>query len=132
FNNEKDLTNFTYPNIDYIIFLDSDDYWELNCIEECVPRMDGVEVVWFDFEIFLDGIDGKNVWNYSDHKTDLEYLRYTENQYTNFNDIIARITKEYIFGFSSATYCMIDFALIELNTLRFINGIYAEDHHFSI
>ncbi len=44
--------------------------------------MDGVEVVWFDFEIFLDGIDGKNVWNYSDHKTDLEYLRYTENQYT--------------------------------------------------
>ncbi len=27
---------------------------------------------------------------------------------------------------------MIDFALIELNTLRFINGIYAEDHHFSI
>ncbi len=39
FNNEKDLTNFTYPNIDYIIFLDSDDYWELNCIEECVIRM---------------------------------------------------------------------------------------------
>ncbi|EAI1587108.1 glycosyltransferase family 2 protein, partial [Campylobacter jejuni] len=132
FKNKDELLNFRAPDIDYIIFLDSDDYWELNCIEECVPRMDGVEVVWFDFEIFLDGIDGKNVWNYSDHKTDLEYLRYTENQYTNFNDIIARITKEYIFGFSSATYCMIDFALIELNTLRFINGIYAEDHHFSI
>ncbi|ECV6873481.1 glycosyltransferase family 2 protein, partial [Campylobacter coli] len=40
FNNEQDLTSFTYPIIDYIIFLDSDDYWELNCIEECVPRMD--------------------------------------------------------------------------------------------
>ncbi|TXE87453.1 glycosyltransferase family 2 protein, partial [Campylobacter volucris] len=48
FNNEQDLINFTYPIIDYIIFLDSDDYWELNCIEECVPRMDGVEIVWFD------------------------------------------------------------------------------------
>ncbi len=90
FKNKDELLNFRAPDIDYIIFLDSDDYWELNCIEECVPRMDGVEVVWFDFEIFLDGIDGKNVWNYSDHKTDLEYLRYTENQYTNFNDIIAQ------------------------------------------
>ncbi|MCV3360264.1 glycosyltransferase, partial [Campylobacter lari] len=48
FNDEQDLTSFTYPIIDYIIFLDSDDYWELNCIEECVPRMDGVDVVWFD------------------------------------------------------------------------------------
>ncbi|BEJ91639.1 hypothetical protein B10569_15150 [Campylobacter jejuni] len=46
FNNEKDLTNFTYPNIDYIIFLDSDDYWELNCIEECVPRMEGGGLKW--------------------------------------------------------------------------------------
>ncbi|EAI8832729.1 glycosyltransferase family 2 protein, partial [Campylobacter coli] len=49
FKNKQELTNFTYPDIDYIIFLDSDDYWELNCIEECVPRMDGVEVVWFDW-----------------------------------------------------------------------------------
>ncbi|MBZ7929201.1 hypothetical protein H2265_07485, partial [Campylobacter sp. RM10542] len=84
------------------------------------------------FEIFLDGIDGKNVWNYDNHKTDLEYLAYTENQYTNFNDIMVRIVKEDIFGFSSVTYCMINFNLIKLNTLKFINGIYAEDHHFSI
>ncbi|MBZ7966531.1 glycosyltransferase family 2 protein, partial [Campylobacter sp. RM10535] len=48
FKNENELLNFQTPNIDYIIFLDSDDYWELNCIEECVLRMDGVEVVWFD------------------------------------------------------------------------------------
>ncbi|MBZ7939920.1 glycosyltransferase family 2 protein, partial [Campylobacter sp. W0014] len=47
FKNKDELLNFKTPNIDYIIFLDPDDYWELNCIEECVPRMDGVEVVWF-------------------------------------------------------------------------------------
>ncbi len=61
FNNEKDLTNFTYPNIDYIIFLDSDDYWELNCIEECVPRMDGVEVVWFDHYFYYDDIEQPDI-----------------------------------------------------------------------
>ncbi|EDP5826443.1 glycosyltransferase, partial [Campylobacter jejuni] len=38
--------------IDYIIFLDSDDYWELDCIEECVKRMNGVDLVCFDFTIF--------------------------------------------------------------------------------
>ncbi|HEF9124510.1 TPA: glycosyltransferase family 2 protein, partial [Campylobacter coli] len=63
FNDEKDLTKFTYPIIDYIIFLDSDDYWELNCIEECVPRMDGVEVVWFDFEMFIDETKNKKEWS---------------------------------------------------------------------
>ncbi|EAJ0329791.1 glycosyltransferase, partial [Campylobacter lari] len=132
FNNEQDLINFTYPIIDYIIFLDSDDYWELNCIEECVPRMDGVDVVWFDFGIFLDGIDGKNVWNYDNHKTDLEYLCYTKDQYITFDDLIYQINNEKVWGFSSITYCMINFRLICDNKIRFIGGIYAEDHHFSI
>ncbi len=57
FSKEYDFKNITQElkenslvefKIDYIIFLDSDDYWELNCIEECVPKMDGVEVVWFE------------------------------------------------------------------------------------
>ncbi|ECR3050328.1 glycosyltransferase family 2 protein [Campylobacter coli] len=54
FNNEEDIKKFTYPYIDYIIFLDSDDYWELNCIEECVPRMDGVDVLWFDYKFLVE------------------------------------------------------------------------------
>ncbi|MFY4714027.1 glycosyltransferase family A protein, partial [Campylobacter jejuni] len=54
------------PDIDYIIFLDSDDYWELNCIEECVPRMDGVEVVWFDYNKIYekDCLEKKDEWTW--------------------------------------------------------------------
>ncbi|MCW1324738.1 glycosyltransferase family 2 protein, partial [Campylobacter jejuni] len=44
FHTAKDLADFIYPSIDYIIFLDSDDYWELDCIEECAKRMNGVDV----------------------------------------------------------------------------------------
>ncbi|HEB9417008.1 TPA: hypothetical protein RZK59_001547, partial [Campylobacter coli] len=84
------------------------------------------------FEIFLDGIDGKHVWNYDNHKTDLEYLHYTKDQYIAFDNLIERINSEKVWGFSSVTYCMVSFELICDHKIRFISGIYAEDHHFSI
>ncbi|EIA94041.1 putative sugar transferase, partial [Campylobacter coli LMG 23336] len=31
--------------------------------EECVPRMDGVDVVWFDFEMFIDETKIKKEWS---------------------------------------------------------------------
>lgn len=40
-------------SIDYIHFLDSDDWLELNCIEECVRigRESGAEIIWHSFKI---------------------------------------------------------------------------------
>ncbi|EOH7770769.1 glycosyltransferase family 2 protein, partial [Campylobacter jejuni] len=63
FDSEKDLINFTNANIDYIIFLDSDDYWRLNCIEECVSRMNGVEVLWFDYDMFFEQTGEKKYYS---------------------------------------------------------------------
>ncbi|EMI4816306.1 glycosyltransferase family 2 protein, partial [Campylobacter upsaliensis] len=42
--------------IDYLIFLDSDDFWKLDCLEQCVKRMEGVDVLWFGVKPFYDGI----------------------------------------------------------------------------
>lgn len=41
-------------NVEYIHFLDSDDWLELNCIEECVKVVseNGAEIVWHDYKIF--------------------------------------------------------------------------------
>ncbi|TLD78748.1 glycosyltransferase family 2 protein, partial [Helicobacter trogontum] len=47
--------------IDYIIFLDSDDFWKPYCIEECIKHSDGVEIVWFDFLPFYEN-DNKREW----------------------------------------------------------------------
>ncbi|EAL0605578.1 glycosyltransferase, partial [Campylobacter jejuni] len=127
FNDEQDLTNFTYPIIDYIIFLDPDDYWELNCIEECVPRMDGVEVVWFDYRFLYDEFKPNIAY-----KTMFEY---------------ANITKEYIITreewknivlssqaglFWFGLHGMINFKYLYSIKLKFIDGIIHEDHHFGI
>ncbi|MDE5603597.1 MAG: glycosyltransferase family 2 protein, partial [Helicobacter sp.] len=38
------------PFIDYLQFVDSDDYIELDCVRECVKRMEGVEIVWLDYK----------------------------------------------------------------------------------
>ncbi|MCW1625765.1 glycosyltransferase [Campylobacter jejuni] len=57
----EQIQNFSSPRIDYIIFLDSDDYWELDCMEECVLRMNGVDVVWFDYKLFFQDIRKKKI-----------------------------------------------------------------------
>ncbi|MBT0881622.1 glycosyltransferase family 2 protein, partial [Campylobacter sp. 2018MI27] len=49
-----------YENVDYLIFLDSDDYIKLNTIEECVKVANNNDIVWFDFEFLYDGIETQN------------------------------------------------------------------------
>ncbi|MBF7059303.1 glycosyltransferase family 2 protein, partial [Campylobacter volucris] len=126
FNDEKDLTNFTYPIIDYIIFLDSDDYWELNCIEECVPRMDGVEVVWFDFSKFVFIDNKKHVLQGSK----ISSLGIKKNRILNVIDwlnlIIFYKNREFYFGWHG----MICFNYLKNINLKFLNYIIWEDVYF--
>ncbi|EAK3028913.1 glycosyltransferase family 2 protein, partial [Campylobacter jejuni] len=127
FNNEKDLTNFTYPSIDYIIFLDSDNYWELNCIEECVIRMKNVDVLWFDHDCtYEDNIKNKH------KKTRMEIFNFKEEciitpkEYA--NRALSVGSRDISFGWNG----MIDFNFLKQIKLKFINFIINEDIHFGI
>ncbi|EAL6971633.1 hypothetical protein DSV23_10200, partial [Campylobacter coli] len=119
-------TKFTYPIIDYIIFLDSDDYWELNCIEECVPRMDGVEVVWFDVRIVLDGV------NHSDWKSNIKWLSFSQECILDRNNWLARMYNYKLSWFYFAWQGMIDFRFLQRIKLKFIDYIVQEDDYFGI
>ncbi|CDG56938.1 Bglycosyltransferase, CAzY family GT2 [Campylobacter coli 76339] len=125
FKNKQELTNFTYPDIDYIIFLDSDDYWELNCIEECVPRMDGVEVVWFDYHIYYDDISCLK-----SHLTILEHHKYGFNCKESSTDFFKRMLKLNRDTFWFSVTGMIDFRYLKFIKLKFLDGIIHEDHYF--
>ncbi|EFS3143559.1 glycosyltransferase [Campylobacter coli] len=131
FSNEKDLINFTYPNIDYIIFLDSDDYWELNCIEECVPRMDGVEVVWFD-NTFDYEIEEK-FYNQR-HELKKSFIKLYDYAYsqviTNKNWLDWVDNTNSVFAFVWAG--MINFSFLKKINLKFLDYFIHEDHHFGI
>ncbi|HEC1776426.1 TPA: glycosyltransferase family 2 protein [Campylobacter lari] len=126
FNNEQDLTNFTYPIIDYIIFLDSDDYWELNCIEECVPRMDGVEVVWFDYQVFEDDTNNKKEWSRLRSFRFLKEVVITPKEW--LEQSITTKQNEFAFAWSG----MINFNFLKNIKLKFINKIIFEDVAFGI
>ncbi|EIB5301807.1 glycosyltransferase family 2 protein, partial [Campylobacter jejuni] len=80
FHATNDLADFIYPSIDYIIFLDSDDYWELDCIEECVKRMNGVDVLWFDYKFLnKNKTTQMEIYNYTKEQiiTPLQWLKRT-------------------------------------------------------
>ncbi|WP_393921472.1 glycosyltransferase family 2 protein [Campylobacter lari] len=125
FKNEQDLTNFTYPIIDYIIFLDSDDYWELNCIEECVPRMDGVEVVWMNYHFYYYDINLDD-----DRKTLLERCGFQKGMKITSQDLLLRMYNISRDSFWFAWQGMINFNFLKSIKLKFLNEILHEDHYF--
>ncbi|WP_258108823.1 glycosyltransferase family 2 protein [Campylobacter lari] len=127
FNNKQDLTSFTYPIIDYIIFLDSDDYWELNCIEECVPRMDGVDVVWFD-EAKCYEIPCKN----QSQSSRLKDINIKQEKKITSLEWLRHLSRSKMKDFSFACSGMINFNHIKDKKLKFKDGVFAEDHLFGI
>lgn len=120
---EKELE---FPKIDYLQFVDSDDYIELDCIKECVKRMQGVELVWFDAKIFLDGVK-KSEW-----QSNLKWLGYKHNQIISKEDWLRRIEIVRLNFFYFAVFGMIDFSFLKRIKLKFINGIVQEDDFFGI
>ncbi|MBZ7964584.1 glycosyltransferase family 2 protein, partial [Campylobacter sp. 2457A] len=121
---KDELFNFKTPDIDYIIFLDSDDYWELNCIEECVPRMDGVEVVWFKEKVLIEthvDISTKTIFEqYYSNKTIISKYEWIDKQ----------LNKDDFFQF--VCFGMIDFNFLKAIHLKFENNIVGEDRIFGI
>ncbi|HEF2549844.1 TPA: glycosyltransferase family 2 protein, partial [Campylobacter jejuni] len=125
FKNKDELLNFKAPDIDYIIFLDSDDYWELNCIEECVPRMDGVEVVWFDH--YFNAKD-----NSTNRYTIIELFNLKKSTTFNSFQIVYLLNKVKYNMFHFAWSGLINFTFLSSNHIMFLNNIIWEDQLFGI
>ena len=128
FNDKQDLTKFTYPIIDYIIFLDSDDYWELNCIEKCVPRMEGVEVVWFDSRRYYDNVKVPS----KIPNTLFENYGFSFECTLSRQLWVDRSLELNIKSFWFSVMGMIDFAFLKSIQLKFLDGIIHEDNLFGV
>ncbi|EAJ5687093.1 glycosyltransferase family 2 protein [Campylobacter lari] len=115
------------PKIDYIIFLDSDNYWELNCIEECVVRMQNVDVLWFDHAcIYDDGIEDKG------QKTRMNIFNFTQECTITPRDYAKQAIKVGSRDISFSWGGMINFSFLKQLKLKFINKIINEDIHFGM
>ncbi|EHD8498440.1 hypothetical protein JOT07_001872, partial [Campylobacter coli] len=96
------------------------------CIEECVPRMDGVDVVWFDAKVFLDGID------FSNWKSNIKWLDFKQEVVIDKDDWLKRMYDYKMKWFYFSWQGMINFNFLKNIKLKFIDYIVQEDDHFGI
>ncbi|MCX2683301.1 glycosyltransferase family 2 protein [Campylobacter sp. MIT 21-1685] len=125
---ENSIANpvFELSKIDYIEFVDSDDFIELDCVEECLKRMQGCDLLFFSAKAFFEGVKD-NKW-----VSTLEWLGYKSEQIISKDDFLTRIEKTKLHFFYYSWQGMIDFAFLKKTGIRFIDSIIKEDDYFGI
>ncbi|EGK8090101.1 glycosyltransferase family 2 protein [Campylobacter lari] len=127
YKNKQNDKLLKIPEIDYIIFLDSDNSWELKIIEECVLRMNNVDVLWFDHMcIYEEGVKNKN------QKTKMEIFNYTKECIIAPREYVKQALKVGSRDVAFGVMGMINFNFLKNIKLKFINKIINEDVHFGL
>lgn len=129
YKNQNAIKNNTLEisNIDYIIFLDSDNFWKLDCIDECVKKMSNVDVLWFDHDcIYEDNIKDKH------QKTRMEIFDFKEECAITPKEYAMKALKIGSRDVSFSWGGMINFNFLKSIKLKFINKIINEDIHFGM
>ena len=113
------------PKVDYLMFVDSDDFLEIQCVEECVKNIGDSPVLWFDFKRFYDGVEGK------EEPSDMEVYDYDKTQKITVKEWLRKSNEVGKRNFASGCFVMISCTYLGRIDLRFLH-CYGEDNHFGI
>ncbi|MCV3500524.1 glycosyltransferase [Campylobacter lari] len=124
----------THPNhaigkIDYVMFLDSDDYLTLNCIEEAIrPCIDSdIDIVWFN------NYNVNEVEGFIENFTRLENHDYTQEQCITSGEWAKKCLKiKKIKDFAFVWQGLIKLEFLCTINLQFLSYVIHQDHHFGI
>ncbi|MBX7546405.1 glycosyltransferase family 2 protein, partial [Helicobacter turcicus] len=105
------------PQIDFLQFLDSDDWWALDCVQSCLEKSDIVDIIWYAGEAWF----GKNRLDFDSNTRVISNIQFLE-----------RMIEKGINYFWCVNFVMIRWRQFEKLKIRFINHIIYEDHIFSI
>ncbi|MCI6217272.1 MAG: hypothetical protein MR629_01840, partial [Helicobacter sp.] len=132
--NSKESLEFLVPHSDYIMFLDPDDYWREDCVQECLKafadsKAQGkqAEIVWFDYKILYENL----AYDMGLPTIFQNYLKYFKNTIIT-PKIWAEVSKQNELFMAFVCVGMIDFDFFKKLGLYFINGIFTEDTPFGI
>ncbi|EAK9986127.1 glycosyltransferase [Campylobacter jejuni] len=120
---KNQFTEYFNLNIDYIIFLDSDDFWELNCIEECVKHMNKADIVWFNYNFYKE-IDLQQCFTLFDFYKFQEDMLLTPEKWLELS--IKKKISEFWFTWQG----MINFKKLTKLNIKFKKGLINEDQLF--
>ncbi len=122
-------SDYKINKIDYIMFLDSDDYLTLNCIEEVLkPCIDSdIDIVWFN------NYNINEVENLIENFTRLENHGYTQEQCITSEEWAKRcLNRKNIKDFAFVWQGLIKFDFLCTINLQFLPHVIHQDHHFGI
>ncbi len=127
------ITHLVPPKIDYIIFLDSDDFWAVDLLEKCVGSVRiaqqsncNLDIIWFDWnEIYEDSgrIQGK---------TTMELFGFATQTQITAKQWLIQAQKKRINSFWWAWQGLIRFDYLRCANLRFLEGVIFEDNLFGV
>ena len=121
------MSNDIVINIDYLIFLDSDDYWERDCLSTCVKYMldSKADLLWFDWQY-------KYEYEMENKYTSLiRQMNINESYKTTSLELLERNVSAGIHDFYCSWSLFIDFSFLQRIALRFIDNIVHEDVAFN-
>ena len=121
--------SFCAPRIDYLVFLDSDDTWKQELVQECLQCAQGMDIVWFQTLPVHTIKTASRV--YKVQKEELFFGKEGAISYKEWVDTLQNA--------EDAEHCLsfvwrffIDFNYLKRIQLEFVNQCFAEDHHFSM
>ncbi|MBF7042289.1 glycosyltransferase family 2 protein [Campylobacter volucris] len=131
---DRKIKIYTHPNhtigkIDYVMFLDSDDYLTLNCIEKAInPCIDSdIDIVWFNNH------NANEVEGFIENFTRLENHDYTQEQCITSSEWARKCLKmKKIKDFAFVWQGLIKFDFLCTINLQFLPHVIHQDHHFGI
>ena len=121
--------SFCAPRIDYLIFLDSDDTWKQELVQECLQCAQGMDIVWFQ-TLPVHAIKTTSRV-YKVQKEELFFGKEGAISYKEWVDTLQNV-EDAIQCLSYVWRFFIDFNYLKRIQLEFVNQCFAEDHHFSM
>ena len=121
------------PKIDYIIFLDSDDFWESDLLEKCVDSARithesnaNPDIIWFDWNEIYE-VSGK-----IQGRTTMELFGFTAQTQISAMQWLIQAQKKRVISFWFSVMGLIRFDYLRRVNLRFLEGVIFEDNLFGV
>lgn len=111
--------------VDYIIFLDSDDTLEPECIGELVESIGSADLVWYDFRYIFRSVKPHN------ELTIMEKYGFKARQMITARQWLEESAKAGLNAFACGCWAMISVEYLNRINLRFLDA-HGEDNHFGI
>ena len=121
------------PKIDYIVFLDSDDFWELDLLKKCIDSArithesnTNPDIIWFDWNE-IDEVSGK-----IQGRTTMELFGFTMQTQISATQWLIQAQKKRVISFWFSVMGLIRFDYLRRVNLRFLEGVIFEDNLFGV